>query len=146
MDRLCKSEGIGARDSFDRIQGGGGAGGGAGNFTYGDGIRYNIIMRCNSASLSTRKVNHEKEIPDALHQREHECSPDSDTVVSTDLLRCSDAVAWYGISAVRSGLQGCVGLGGLLPSRCSSDDRQAWSDDRRAVLTNGGFGPHYIER
>lgn len=62
-------------------------------------------------------------------------------MVSTDLLRCSDAVARHGVSPVRSGLQGCTGLGGLLPSRCGGDDRQAWSDDRRAVLTNGGFGP-----
>jgi hypothetical protein len=48
----------------------GGTGGAGGKLTYGMGISYNIIMRCNSASLSTRKVNHEKEIPDEIHERE----------------------------------------------------------------------------
>ena len=51
-DRLCKVESIGARDSFDRIQGGGGGGGARENFTYGDGIRYNIIMRCDPVSYN----------------------------------------------------------------------------------------------
>ena len=120
-------------------------GGAAENFTYGDSIRYNIIMRCNTASLFTRKVHHEKEIPDAFHQREHERPPYPDAVVSADLLRCGDAVARYGVGAVCSGLRGCTGLGCLLPSRCGSDDRQAWSDDQRAVLTNGGFGPLLFE-
>lgn len=32
-----------------RFWGVGGGGGTGENFTYGDGIRYNIIMRCNSA-------------------------------------------------------------------------------------------------
>jgi len=137
---------MGARDSFDRIQGGGGGGGGAGNFTYGDGIRYNIIMRCKPVSYnSDLKGHHEKEIPHEIHQRESQCLPAPHIVVSTDLLRCSDAVARHGVSPVRSGLQGCTGLGGLLPSRCGGDDRQAWSDDRRAVLTNGGFGPLLLE-
>ena len=35
------------------FRGVGGVGGVGENFTYGDGVRYNIIMRCNSASLST---------------------------------------------------------------------------------------------
>ncbi len=54
------------------FRGVGGAGGAGGKLTYGMGISYNIIMRCNSASLSARKVNHEKEIPDAFHEREYE--------------------------------------------------------------------------
>lgn len=79
-------------------------GGAGGNLTYGRGISYNIIMRCNTASLSTRKVDYEKEIPDEIHQRESQCPPDPHTVVSTDLLRCSDAMGRGRVGAVRSEL------------------------------------------
>jgi hypothetical protein len=102
---VCVSLGVvGADGTQSGFRGVGGTGGAGGKLTYGMGISYNIIMRCNSASLSTRKVDYEKEIPDAFHEREHERSPSPHTVVSTDLLRCSHAMGRGRVGAVRSGL------------------------------------------
>lgn len=51
---VCVSLGVVVADGTQSgFRGVGAWGGAGGNWTYGDGISYNIIMRCNSASLST---------------------------------------------------------------------------------------------